>query len=141
MEDNQTPFLDNIESFFIKLERLINAVFLGINAVIVNTEYSFLNLVTVIIPWLVFLAPASMTWTNTGEHLGFPVWLRWAVAIVIEGLGLVSGSQLINDIWHNRKRENRAKEKKVNPLISGAASVFYLVTTLVLNAILDVVGS
>lgn len=137
---NRSPFLESVEAFFNWIERLVNAVFRGVNAVILNSEHSFLNLVTVIIPWLVFLAPASMTWTNTGKHLGFPLWLRWIVAIVVEGLGLVSGSQLLDDIWHNRRRENRAKEKKVNPLISGVATFFYLVITISLNAILDVYG-
>lgn len=138
--DNNNTFLDSIERFFIQFERLINAVFIGINAIITNTEYSFLNLVTVIIPWLVFLAPAAMTWQNTGEHLDFPIWLRWAVAIVIEGLGLVAGSELLRTIWHNKRRENRAQEKKLNVGIPAVASIFYLAITIVLNALLDTMG-
>lgn len=136
-DEQKESRIDQIESGFVKLERVVIAFFNGINSLITNGEYSFLNMVTAIIPWLVFLVPASMTWENTGKYLGFLPWLQWVTAIVVEALGIVAGSELMDNLYHNRKKENRAKDRKVNPIVSWVASIFYLLLTVFINAILE----
>ena len=106
-------------------------VFDRVNSWIRDMEYSIVNLVSSIAPWLAPVIPAYLSYSHMIAFLEFPVWVSFIGAVVVEVLGLTTVHTVINFWNHNRKYS--ADKNKVPVGISIWTFVFYLGIVLTVN--------
>lgn len=106
-----------------------------LNAAIRNSEASLVNLLSALAPWAAPLAPAYMSFTHMTQTLGYPIPIAWAVAIVVEVLGLSAISTIIAFWSYNRRY--KAEYRKAPVWIAISSFVVYLAIVLVVNVVLD----
>lgn len=123
MKNNNNNFLGNL--------------FQAIADVLNGAERSFLDLISVIVPYCVPLPVAYLTYFHTTAMMDFPAWLGYTSAFVIEALGLASVSTAIR-FYRNNKAYKSDKERAPFSLALGVY-VFYLVVTITLNVVLEIV--
>src|SRR5215211_1288252 len=114
------------------VNELIDIIFDWLSAIVGNIASN-------IAPLLAGILPAYLTWMHIRETLGFPVWVAWAGAGVIEFIGLGAGTELMR-VWnHNRKyKDDKAKMPMLGP---GAAAAYYVLIMVVFNVILEAAPS
>ena len=98
-------------------------------------EDSFVNFVSVIIPWLVPLIPAYILYTHLETDLQ---WSRpWPLigGTVVEGLGLATVNTYFRFERHNRKYKDQKNKMPVWVVI--VAYVWYLLIVLFVNVVFD----
>lgn len=110
-------------------------IFDYINFAIKNTEASFVNLLSSVAPWAAPLAPAYMSFSHMKDSLDFPVWIAWAIAIMVEILGLSTVSTGMTFWNHNKRYTAKYKQAPVGLVI--AIFIFYLSTIFLINIVLD----
>lgn len=114
------------ENFFDKATRWINSF-----------EDSFVNFISVVIPWLVPLIPAYILFDHLIE-LDWPRWLAFTAGAVVEGLGLSTVNTYFRFEKHNRRY---TAEKNQMPIwIPVLAYTWYLVIVLFVNVVFDIVS-
>jgi hypothetical protein len=93
------------------------------------------NIASNIAPLLAGILPAYLTWRHIQFTLGFPDWVAWAGAGVIEFIGLGAGTEFMR-VWnHNRKyKDEKAKMPMLGP---GAAALYYVLIMVAFNVILE----
>jgi hypothetical protein len=106
-----------------------------LNAAIRNSEASLVNLLSALAPWAAPLAPAYMSFTHMTETLEYPIPIAWAVAVVVEVLGLSAISTIIAFWSYNRRY--KAEYRKAPVWIAISSFVAYLAIVLVVNVVLD----
>jgi hypothetical protein len=106
-----------------------------LNAAIRNSEASLVNLLSALAPWAAPLAPAYMSFTHMTQTLEYPIPIAWAVAIVVEVLGLSAISTIIAFWSYNRRY--KAEYRKAPVWIAISSFVAYLAIVLVVNVVLD----
>lgn len=106
-----------------------------INHAIRGLESNLVNAVSALAPWGAPLVPAMLTFWNTSENLGFPYWLAFTSAFVVEALGLSSVRTTLDFIAHNRRY--KASYKRMPIIWPVLAFAFYLVLILSVNVSLD----
>jgi hypothetical protein len=111
-----------------------NTFFDRLNEAIRNTESSVVNVISAIAPWLAPLAPAYMTYQHAVGTLGFPVWVAFPVAVVVEILGFSAVSTFLAFWFHNR-RSAASKKAPINVVVF--AFLFYLSLIIFANVLLD----
>lgn len=112
-------------------------IFDAISSVLNGAERALLDLISVVVPYCVPLPVAYLTYWHTVEMLLFPEWLGWTSAFTIEALGLASVSTAIR-FYRNNKTHKSDKERAPFGLALFVYG-FYLVATLVLNVVLEIV--
>jgi hypothetical protein len=121
-----------------KNRNFLGNIFQAIADVLNGAERSFLDLLSVLAPYFVPLPAAYLTYYHSVTMLEFPAWLGWTNAFVIETLGLASVSTAIRFYRNNR---NYKSEKEHAPFsLAVFVYVFYLVCTISLNVILEIVS-
>lgn len=114
-----------------------NFSFENFDHAIQNLEYSIVNLVSSISPWLAPIIPAYLTYTHTKNVLQFNSIIAFIAAITVEFLGLATVSTTLTFWNHNRKYKDPAK---VAPFkIALFAFCFYLITVLMINGVLETI--
>jgi len=111
-------------------------IFDRINDWIQNVEYSLVNLVSTVAPWLAPLAPAYLSYYHMRDFLEFPVWISLAIAGVVEMLGLSTISTSL-DFWNHNRRYS-ADKNKVPLVIPVFSFFFYLGIVLTVNVMLEI---
>lgn len=111
-------------------------IFDRINKWIEDVEYSVVNVISSIAPWLAPLAPAYLSYFHMRNILEFPVWVSLSIAGVVEMLGLSTISTFL-EFW-NHNRHYSADKNKVPVLIPVFSFFFYLGIVLTVNVMLEV---
>jgi hypothetical protein len=106
-----------------------------LNHIIRESEASVVNLLSSVAPWAAPLAPAFMSYTHMTGNMMFPTWVAWAVAIVVEVLGLSSISTILAFWSHNRRY--KTEYKRAPTLIAVFSFAFYLFIVLLVNVVID----
>lgn len=112
-------------------------LFEGIANTVNGAEKAFVDLLSAFVPYLVPVIPSYLTYWHTLVIMEFPSWVAWTAAIVVEALGLASVSTSVKFWYHNRKY--KADNNKAPFLLAIGVYVFYIVTVLLVNVILEVV--
>ena len=105
------------------------------NRLIQNTEYSAVNLISSIAPWLAPLPVAFMTMTNMSDKLFFPSWISGATAATVEILGISAINTALLFSTHNRRY--KADKNRVSLAIPIIAGVVYILIVLTVNVLLE----
>lgn len=107
----------------------------NLNAAIRNSEASLVNLLSAIAPWAAPLAPAYMTFMHMESELNYPVIVAFAVAGVVEILGLSAVSTILAFWAHNRRYKTEYRKAPV--LVAVLSFVSYLLVILTVNVVLE----
>jgi hypothetical protein len=117
-------------------ERL-NNIFERLNILIRILEYSGVNLVASVAPWLAPFIPAYLTYKHTSDVLKFHPVVAVVAAVTVEFLGLATVSTTLTFWNHNRKSKVADKIPAGFVRLAGGAFLFYLVTVLLINGVLE----
>ena len=98
-------------------------------------EDSFVNFVSVIIPWLVPLIPAYILYTHLDTDLGWSKPWPLIGGAVVEGLGLATVNTYFRFERHNRKYKDQKNKMPLWVVI--VAYIWYLVIVLFVNVVFD----
>jgi hypothetical protein len=110
-----------------------------VNSLIRESEASIVNLLSSLAPWLAPLAPAYMTFSHLiRAEMGFPAYIAWAVAAVVEVLGLSAVSTILAFWSHNRRYKQDYKKAPV--WMAVMAFSVYLGIVLTINVVIDASG-
>lgn len=112
--------------------------FQAIADVLNGAERSFLDLLSVLVPYAVPIIPAYLTYWHTLIEMDFPRWVAWTAAFVTEVLGITAVSTAIR-FWRNNQIYKSDKERAPFWLAVGVY-VFYIVIVLSVNVILEIVS-
>jgi len=113
----------------------LKSFFDGLNEGIRGGEQSMVNFFSAVGPWLAPLAPAYSSWHHMTTAMGFPNWVSWAIAAVVEILGLSAVSTVISFWSYNRRK--MADYKKAPVWVALVSFIFYLAIILIVNVLLD----
>lgn len=98
-------------------------------------ESVFIDTVSMVIPWLAPLAPASLAYRAMTTRLGFETWLALAMAAVIELLGLATLNTVFQ-FWSWNK--DKKKSDPSSPVLWAVLMVvYYMAVILIVNTLLD----
>jgi len=117
------------------------ALFFRVVSNILNgAERSMLDFVSIIIPWMVPVIPAYLTFFHTVDPgmMNFPPWVAWTAAFVVEALGLVSVATAIRFWYYNVRYKDVKKHAPFR--LAVAVYVVYIVIVIVVNVILEIVS-
>lgn len=124
MNNKNTNFLGNL--------------FQTIADVLNGAERSFLDLLSVIVPYAVPIIPAYLTYFHTRDQMAFPDWVAKTAAFVVEVLGITAVSTAIR-FWRNNQIYKSDKERA--PFwLAVAVYAFYIAIVLSVNVILEIVS-
>jgi hypothetical protein len=110
-------------------------IFERINNWIQNVEFSLVNFISIVAPWLAPLAPAFLSFKHMREILEYPLWVSLALAGVVEMLGLSTISTTLTFWNHNRRYS--ADRNKVPLFIPILSFLFYLFVIMAMNVMLE----
>ncbi len=114
-------------------------IFQAIADILNGAERSFLDLLSVIVPYAVPVIPAYLTYFHTRDEMQFPDWVAWTAAFVVEVLGITAVSTAIR-FWRNNLIYKSEKERAPFWLAVGVY-VFYIVIVLSVNVVLEIVAA
>lgn len=102
---------------------------------IISVETDVVRLICTILPWLVPLVPAWLTYRHAIDQMQYSQNISLIMGIVVEGLGLASLVTSFTFWAHNRKfKDVKAQMPLWVPI---ATYVVYLVIVLIVNVVLD----
>ena len=113
-------------------------IFEKINFWIMSSEASLVNLLSAIAPWGAPTGAAYSTYFHSVEYLGYPDWVAFILALVVEILGLSTINTALAFWSHNKQRQYRANEKQAPLWAPISAFGFYLVVIILVNVIIDI---
>lgn len=111
-------------------------IFDRINDWIQSVEFSLVNLVSTVAPWLAPLAPAYLSYYHMRDYLLFPNWVALSIAGVVEMLGLSTISTSL--MFWNHNRRYSADKNKVPISVPVFSFLFYLGIVMTVNVMLEV---
>lgn len=117
------------------MSRKDDNIFEEANSVIRDVETSFVNFISAVAPWAAPLAPAYLTWVHMQSGLGFPPWVAFFLALVVEILGLSAISTILGFWSHNRRY--KADVRKAPVIVPIIAYVFYLTIIITVNVLFE----
>jgi branched-subunit amino acid transport protein len=121
-----------------KNTNFLGSLFQAIADILNGAERSFLDLLSVIVPYAVPIIPAYLTYFHTRDQMAFPDWVAKTAAFVVEVLGITAVSTAIR-FWRNNQLYKSDKERA--PFwLAVAVYVFYIVIVLSVNVILEIVS-
>ena len=121
-----------------KNNNFLGDIFQAIADILNGAERSFLDLLSVIVPYAVPVIPAYLTYYHTRDEMSFPHWVAITAAFVVEVLGITAVSTAIR-FWKNNQLYKSEKERAPFWLAVGVY-VFYIVIVLSVNVILEIVS-
>lgn len=121
-----------------KNTNFLGDIFQFIADVMNGAERAFLDLLSVIVPYMVPIIPAYLTYFHTLDMMQFPAWVAKTAAFVVEVLGITAVATAIR-FWRNNQIYKSDKEKAPFRL-AVAVYCFYIVIVLTVNVILEVVS-
>lgn len=121
-----------------KNSNFLGDVFQSIADILNGAERSFLDLLSVAVPYAVPIIPAYLTFKHTMGEMDFPEWVAWTAAFVTEVLGITAVSTAIR-FWRNNQQYQSTKEQAPFKLAI-AVYAFYIVIVLSVNVILEIVS-
>lgn len=121
-----------------KNNNFLGDIFQAIADILNGAERSFLDLLSVLVPYAVPIIPAYLTYWHTLQEMSFPNWVAWTAAFVTEVLGITAVSTAIR-FWRNNTVYKSSKEQAPFWLAVGVY-VFYIVIVLSVNVILEIVS-
>ena len=121
-----------------KNNNFLGSIFQAIADILNGAERSFLDLLSVIVPYAVPVIPAYLTYYHTRDEMSFPHWVAITAAFVVEVLGITAVSTAIR-FWKNNQLYKSEKERAPFWLAVGVY-VFYIVIVLSVNVILEIVS-
>jgi hypothetical protein len=121
-----------------KNSNFLGNLFQTIADVLNGAERSFLDLLSVAVPYAVPVIPAYLTYWHTRDQMAFPDWVAKTAAFVVEVLGITAVSTAIR-FWRNNQIYKSDKERAPFWLAVGVY-VFYIVIVLSVNVILELVA-
>jgi hypothetical protein len=112
------------------------SIFSRITNWIISVETDVVRLICTILPWLVPLVPAWLTYRHAIDQMGYSNTISLTMGIVVEGLGLASLVTSFTFWAHNRKfKDAKAQMPLWVPILT---YVVYLVIVLIVNVVLDI---
>lgn len=102
-----------------------------------SAEDTLINAVSAIVPWLVPIVPAYLTFNHAHnpQELNLPLLVAGSTGFVVEALGLASMRTIFVFNEYNRKYKDSTKKAQLRyPIFT---YVFYLVVILLVNVVLD----
>jgi hypothetical protein len=114
------------ENFFDRATRFVN-----------QFEDSFVNFISVIIPWGVPLIPAVILFDHLIK-IGWRPWVAFIAAAVVEGLGLATINTYFRFERHNKRYKDQKNKMPVWVVI--VAYAWYLAIVLFVNVVFDIVA-
>src|SRR5687768_7176086 len=121
-----------------KNNNFLGSIFQMIADVLNGAERSFLDLLSVIVPYAVPIIPAYLTYYHARDLMAFPDWVAKTAAFVVEVLGITAVSTAIR-FWRNNSLYKSEKEKAPFRL-AVAVYAFYVLIVLVVNVLLEIVS-
>lgn len=102
-----------------------------------TAEDTIINAVSAIVPWLVPIVPAFLTFQHASDpsQLNFPTWVAAITGLVVELLGLASMRTIFMFDEFNRRYKDDKKKAPIWTAIGTYA--FYLSVVLLVNVVLD----
>lgn len=130
-----------MRKFFVELfsRKVLANLFSFLADVLNGAERSFLDLLSVAVPYAVPVIPAYLTYFHTMKQMGFPDWVAGTAAFVVEVLGLASVSTAIRFWRHNQRYKNAINKAPFKLAI--AVYVFYIIIVITVNVILEIVAA
>lgn len=107
-------------------DRALSGVFDWVNNLIRNSEYSFANMVTAIIPYTTLLIPAIMTYNNVRGAMEYSEWLAIVTGFNVAGIGIALGSTFFAFLLHQRRNVRGKKADKLPKGILWAPVLLYI---------------
>lgn len=105
-----------------------------------GAESAWMNLAASLIPYGVSLIPAYLTYQHVYNELDFDWWIAVDAGVVVELFGVVAMQTIIR-FWQNNKKYTSEKSEMRAPLKAAVfAYGFYLVITLTVNVVLEIVA-
>lgn len=117
---------------------ILGVVFQFIADLVNGAEKSFLDLLSALVPYCVPVIPAYLTFYHVQKEMGFPVWVAWTAAFVVETLGMASVSTAIRFWYHNQKYKK--SDNKAPFILAISVYAFYIVVVIMVNVILEAVS-
>jgi Kef-type K+ transport system membrane component KefB len=117
-------------------KNFLATLFAKISDVINGADKSLLDLLSAVVPYLVPVIPAYLTYYHTRDQMQFPEGVAWTAAFVVEVLGMTSISTAIRFYRNNRRYKNEGQRAPFTLAI--VTYVFYLVVVLSVNVLLEV---
>jgi hypothetical protein len=102
-----------------------------------KVESTAVDFIAMLGPWLGPLPSAFLVYRATINYLGWPSWIAFIAAAAVESIGVVSVVQALRLYEWNQTRT--AKDSAAPFWFMVALSIFYLVTTIGLTVLLDVI--
>jgi hypothetical protein len=121
-----------------KNTNFLGNLFQTITDILNGAERSFLDLLSVLVPYFVPVIPAYLTYFHTRDQMGFPHWVAVTAAFVVEVLGITAVSTAIR-FWRNNQLYKADKERAPFWLAVGVYA-FYILIVLAVNVILEIVA-
>lgn len=121
-----------------KNNNFLGDIFQAIADILNGAERSFLDLLSIVVPYAVPIIPAYLTYWHTLQEMSFPNWVAWTAAFVTEVLGITAVSTAIR-FWRNNQIYKSDKERAPFWLAVGVYC-FYIVIVLSVNVILEIVS-
>lgn len=116
----------------------LNDFFRSISDTANGAETAFLDLLSVAVPYLVPIIPASLTYKHTIDQMGFNSKVAFTAAFVVEVLGTASVATAIRFYRWNQKYKDI---KKKAPLwLAITVYAVYIIITITVNVILEIVS-
>ncbi len=113
-------------------------IFEWLAKVLNGMERGIIDFISAFVPYAVPVIPAYLTFYHTQEMMGFPVWVAWTAAFVVEALGLASIATVVRFYLHNKRYTS--EQNKAPFWIAFGVYVAYIVIVIVVNVILEVVA-
>jgi hypothetical protein len=117
----------------------------SLNKIRDSAEVAIVDTVSGFIPWLAPIIPAYVSYSHILNVLQFPLWIAFASALVVEGLGFATVSTAVEfQNWNitkvNREADPRRRKYQAAPTWGAIFTVaFYMAIVLTVNVILDLV--
>ncbi len=102
---------------------------------ITNAERGILDFLGAFVPYAVPIIPAYLTYYHTKDMMGFPSWVAFTAAFVVETLGMTSVSTAIK--FYRNNQQYKSGENKAPFALALFVYLFYLVVVLSVNVLLE----
>lgn len=102
-------------------------------------EANLVDNIAATVPWLAPVAPAFMAYWNVKVKFGWPDWMAWVVAGVVEGVGL-SAVTTAYQLWNYNETRRNGTAAAPFPL-AAATAAYYLAVVITVNVVLDLTAN
>lgn len=120
------------------MNNILDKFFRMVTDVLNGAEKSFLDFLSVLVPYFVPVIPAYLTYFHTWKMMDFPTWVAFTASFVVEVLGITSVSTAIRFWRHNQRYKD--KNNKAPFILAVVVYAFYIIIVVSVNVILEIVS-